>query len=62
MLLNTANCLSEIQKANWTVEMAAQALCFSGCWFDLTLFAQELGDTRIALLASVIASKTKPTR
>ncbi|XP_064116046.1 uncharacterized protein LOC135221943 isoform X2 [Macrobrachium nipponense] len=63
MVLCNASCLKEaIQGNHWTPEIAAQALCFSGNWYDLVVFAQELGDKRISLFSSIVASKIEASR
>ncbi|XP_068244543.1 uncharacterized protein [Palaemon carinicauda] len=63
MVLCSSSYLKEaIQGSHWTVEIAAQALCFSGNWEDLVVFAQELGDKRIALLSSIVVSSIESSR
>lgn len=39
----------------WSVDATAQALALAGCWGDLVLFASQFKDTRMALIAGVLA-------
>lgn len=45
-----------IQESQWSSRTAAQALAIAGYWADVTVLAQELGDTRTALVASLMAT------
>nr|XP_027226155.1 uncharacterized protein LOC113818186 [Penaeus vannamei] len=45
-----------IQEAQWSSRTAAQALAIAGYWVDVTVLAQELGDMRTALVASLVAT------
>ncbi|XP_066968684.1 ciliogenesis and planar polarity effector 1-like isoform X2 [Macrobrachium rosenbergii] len=62
VLCNASYLKGAIQGNHWSPEIAAQALCFSGNWYDLVVFAQELGDKRISLLSSIVASKIETSR
>lgn len=45
-----------IQEAQWSSRTAAPALAIAGYWVDVTVLAQELGDMRTALVASLVAT------
>ncbi|XP_047487869.1 uncharacterized protein LOC125038399 [Penaeus chinensis] len=45
-----------IQESQWSSQTAAQALAIAGYWADVTVLAQELGDAKTALVASLMAT------
>lgn len=46
----------EAGSGQWCVDATAQALALAGCWGDLAILASRLSDTKMSLVAGVLAS------